>query len=509
MNKADPFGDMTPASGLVSGDETASGESDVRAEEPVQADNIGAFLCATRMRAGGDLQEIAKILRIRYGYLVAIEDGRHEDLPGSAYSIGFVRAYADYLGLDGNEVVRRLREETDGTVKKARFEFPMPSGESGLPNGGLLAIAMAMGMVVYGSWYTMTNADRDAVDLIQEVPGRLAVLIQDENTTPQTAAIAAPAPLDQSDLTESVAVEVADASASSALDLADSEPVADAEDVTPGQPSAADVVETIEQAAIVETAPIAAQAVEEREPVEVAVVINDAPAVPVAEPLEIVSPQPEPNPPVEPDVPQAQIEPKVSAAAEESPPIQQVVDVPPIDVEVADVGPAVTREEQVAEASTVIADLVVEETPVFVAVPASKPDIPTIVDADVVAVAPEPEAVVDEENIATEELETSAVAEVAITEIISDGPLVIELRAKSDSWIQVRDGNELLLTRLLREGEVYEVPDRMGLTLMTGNAGGLEVFVDGELMPPLGDVGMVRRGVPLSAEQLRSGVAPS
>ncbi|MEQ9444664.1 MAG: helix-turn-helix domain-containing protein, partial [Rhodospirillaceae bacterium] len=177
MNKADPFGEMSSREESATGDEPVVAEPSKREVEPVEADHVGALLCATRMRAGGDLQEIAKVLRIRYGYLVAIEDGRHEDLPGSAYSIGFIRAYADYLGLDGNEVVRRLREETNGTVTTARFKFPAPSGESGLPNGGVLAIAVVMGMVVYGAWYTITNADRDAVDLIQEVPDRLAGLI--------------------------------------------------------------------------------------------------------------------------------------------------------------------------------------------------------------------------------------------------------------------------------------------------------------------------------------------
>jgi len=77
-----------------------------------------------------------------------------------------------------------------------------------------------------------------------------------------------------------------------------------------------------------------------------------------------------------------------------------------------------------------------------------------------------------------------------------------------DSWIQVRDGDDRLLTRLLRQGEVYTVPDRNGLTLTTSNAGGLEVFVDGELMPPLGDVGVAHWGVPLSADRLRTGIEP-
>lgn len=36
----------------------------------------------------------------------------------------------------------------------------------------------------------------------------------------------------------------------------------------------------------------------------------------------------------------------------------------------------------------------------------------------------------------------------------------------------------------MRAGETFAVPDRPGLTLMTGNAGGLEVVVDGEVLPP-------------------------
>ena len=207
LDKADPFSRAMAGYGLVLNDGQDPGEPAERAEEPVQADHVGALLCATRMRTGGDLHGISKTLKIGYGYLVAIEDGRHEDLPGRAYSIGFVRAYADYLGLDGNEVVRRLREEADGTVAKARFKFPISSTESGLPNGGLLAIAAAMGMLVYGGWYTMTNSGSDAVDLIQEVPGRLAVLIANDDVA-QSLEIIKPTsveiPGDQVELTSRV-----------------------------------------------------------------------------------------------------------------------------------------------------------------------------------------------------------------------------------------------------------------------------------------------------------------
>ena len=66
---------------------------------------------------------------------------------------------------------------------------------------------------------------------------------------------------------------------------------------------------------------------------------------------------------------------------------------------------------------------------------------------------------------------------------------------------------ELLLTRILRAGDKYIAPAREDLVLMTGNAGALEVSVDGKVIPPLGPAGTVRRNVSLSAEKLLNGTA--
>ena len=64
----------------------------------------------------------------------------------------------------------------------------------------------------------------------------------------------------------------------------------------------------------------------------------------------------------------------------------------------------------------------------------------------------------------------------------------IVLRATSESWIQVRDGEtgQPLFTGLLESGDVYRVPSVPGLRLTAGNAGGLQVMVDGQVAPSLG-----------------------
>lgn len=72
-------------------------------------------------------------------------------------------------------------------------------------------------------------------------------------------------------------------------------------------------------------------------------------------------------------------------------------------------------------------------------------------------------------------------------------PARIVLSATVDSWIQVHDADRsLLFTGLLKPGEQYRVPDRPGLSMRVGNAGGLDVTVDGKPVPPLGPAGAVR-----------------
>jgi hypothetical protein len=90
---------------------------------------------------------------------------------------------------------------------------------------------------------------------------------------------------------------------------------------------------------------------------------------------------------------------------------------------------------------------------------------------------------------------------------ISSVRIIIEARA--DSYIQVRDNNanQLLITRLLREGQRYEVPNRAGLTLLTGNAGALKILVDGIVVPGIGPIGAIRRNVVLDAIKLKNGLA--
>jgi hypothetical protein len=62
---------------------------------------IGSSLREARIRRGLSPADVHKAIRIRERYLTALEEERWEMLPGDAYTKGFLRTYADFLGLHG------------------------------------------------------------------------------------------------------------------------------------------------------------------------------------------------------------------------------------------------------------------------------------------------------------------------------------------------------------------------------------------------------------------------
>jgi hypothetical protein len=66
---------------------------------------IGNSLREARLRQSLDLARVEDDTKIRAKYLQALEDERFEILPSETYVKGFMRTYAEYLGLDGQVYV--------------------------------------------------------------------------------------------------------------------------------------------------------------------------------------------------------------------------------------------------------------------------------------------------------------------------------------------------------------------------------------------------------------------
>src|SRR5690606_35891097 len=79
----------------------------------------------------------------------------------------------------------------------------------------------------------------------------------------------------------------------------------------------------------------------------------------------------------------------------------------------------------------------------------------------------------------------------------------ITLRAKTDTWILVEDGQDRTVRQgVLRAGEQYRAPDVTGLTLTTSNLNGLEVIVDGRVKTFRANGGAIARDLPLDVDRL-------
>src|SRR3546814_17015650 len=70
-------------------------------DAPVATDGVGKRLKSAREKAGLSIQDVAERTRVPARHLVAIEEGRFQDLPALAYSSGFARYFAKAAGLDG------------------------------------------------------------------------------------------------------------------------------------------------------------------------------------------------------------------------------------------------------------------------------------------------------------------------------------------------------------------------------------------------------------------------
>jgi cytoskeletal protein RodZ len=87
---------------------------------------IGAALRTERERQGRSLDEVYRTTHITARYLSDLENGAFEDIPGEVYLKGFLRRYAQYLGLDGEGLVRQYTARRAELQEPAVTESPRP-----------------------------------------------------------------------------------------------------------------------------------------------------------------------------------------------------------------------------------------------------------------------------------------------------------------------------------------------------------------------------------------------
>jgi len=511
------------------------------ADDSDRSPQVGALLRASRERVGEDLRNVSDDLCIRFLYLEAIEGCRYDDLPGDTYAIGFIRSYAEHLGLDGEEVIRRYRMERASSKRLNDLSFPTPVPESGVPKGAIVLVGAVLAVLVYGGWYVSTTEDTILSDLIAPVPERLQHLVEDENK-PAESTEAAPAvspptseqntetnvqnePSVNSETQEALQANTAEAIAEAteaARDNIEDTAATVVEGATETAGAVAETVmseaETSVQRAMETTSETAGTAVEQvTETVaevaetatsqsDVVATMTEPQATEVAETEQSVTPQTdeaaqptdnndantstndvtgsEPNPATTETSEQSVV--SGSSDTEPTPEVTETAEANSAGVEESATAPA-------QEAQSATQEVSAEDLNALALQAASGGPAPEPTSSSTIETASAPPATQPTQST------TSA----------SDSSSGIVIRASDNSWVQITDpsNGDVLFTGLMAPGASFDVPARSGLLLDTGNAGAIDVIVNGTTAPKLGGVGDVRKGIALDGARLIAGTA--
>ncbi len=210
-----------------------------------QLSNVGAYLRDLRKEQGTTIDEVANQIFIRPALVAAIESGDWESLPEPVFVQGFIRRYADYLGLDGREISQQFEptpvavlpdpalatsSSVEGVVKQqdkhglkvlSKAEPTASNGSIATPARpvpilnwllGLVGLAAVVGLI---AWFAMRPAPQsstatsgsEATEESSDEADAIAESANEGDAAPETASNETEAPVAADDVTFAVNLE--------------------------------------------------------------------------------------------------------------------------------------------------------------------------------------------------------------------------------------------------------------------------------------------------------------
>jgi transcriptional regulator with XRE-family HTH domain len=127
---------------------------------------IGGLLRTARRQSRLSLDEAASRLHIRARYLESLETGSFRDLPGIAYTKGYLQRYATLLELDKDEILRRF-EQVEVTMGKRGFYLPMTFSKEKRPSQNAVWGGLAAAFALYLLWALLLAPAPDGIARVE------------------------------------------------------------------------------------------------------------------------------------------------------------------------------------------------------------------------------------------------------------------------------------------------------------------------------------------------------
>lgn len=149
-----------------------------------EAQTVGELLRNARLKKGMTLSDVSADLCIRKSYLNAIENMDFANMPPMPFGIGFVRSYADYIGLNGDRIVSSYRQALLPVQEnKANNE----ENEVTNPHSKHLLIALIGFILLFCAWYyqipDLLKSPKEEIEVENTMSEPLIVADNDELVT--------------------------------------------------------------------------------------------------------------------------------------------------------------------------------------------------------------------------------------------------------------------------------------------------------------------------------------
>ena len=177
--------------------EKAIKAEEAHAEAPIAEEKIinkvGNLLKEMRLQKGLRLTDVAKRLCIRKMYLEAIEESNYKGIPPFPYGVGFIRSYADFLGLNSSNIVELYKEETNTGNDKDMYVLE-PQSEATVPNRKYLIISLLAIILIYVLWSVYNKGTEEeivpeAIVVEEQTNDEMPIVVEDFAMTPETTEV--------------------------------------------------------------------------------------------------------------------------------------------------------------------------------------------------------------------------------------------------------------------------------------------------------------------------------
>jgi len=136
---------------------------------------IGALLRRAREEIRISTDQASRMLHIRVRYLEALEEGRLQELPGLTYTRGYLQAYAAFLGLDKDEILRRF-EEVATILARKNFYFPQVFSKDKTPSQGMVWGGLGACGLIYMIWALLMQPTSAKISVVEKFPQPKALM---------------------------------------------------------------------------------------------------------------------------------------------------------------------------------------------------------------------------------------------------------------------------------------------------------------------------------------------